>query len=78
LKEGLIEKSKLVQHAYEKGHRVVWDEARILEIDSNSRHMKYKELAHIVCLKNRISQLSPDISPIWIPLIIDEVTKSKG
>jgi hypothetical protein len=26
LKEGLLEKSKLGQHAYEKRHRVVWDE----------------------------------------------------
>jgi hypothetical protein len=34
LKEGLIEKSKLVQHAYEEGHRVGWVEARILEIES--------------------------------------------
>jgi hypothetical protein len=32
LKEGLLEKSKLAQHAYEEGHRVGWDEARILEI----------------------------------------------
>jgi hypothetical protein len=29
LKEGLLEKSKLVQDAYEEGHRVGWDEARI-------------------------------------------------
>jgi hypothetical protein len=29
-------------------------------------------------LKNLISQPSLDISPIWNPLIIDEVTKSKG
>jgi hypothetical protein len=32
LKKGLLEKSKLAQHAYEEGHRVSWDEARILEI----------------------------------------------
>jgi hypothetical protein len=29
LKEGFLEKSKLAQHAYEKGHRVIWDEASI-------------------------------------------------
>jgi hypothetical protein len=68
LKEGLLEKSKLAQHAYEEGHRVVWDEARILEIESNSRYRKYKELAHVACLKTPISQFSLDISPIWIPL----------
>jgi hypothetical protein len=50
--KGLLEKSKLAQHAYEVGHRVVvWDEARTLEIESS--HRKYKELAHMACLKNR-------------------------
>jgi hypothetical protein len=43
LKEGLLEKSKLAQHAYEEDHGVVWAEARILEIESNSWHRKYKE-----------------------------------
>jgi hypothetical protein len=38
LKEGLLEKSKLAQHAYEEGQRVSWDDARILEIESNSRY----------------------------------------
>jgi hypothetical protein len=47
LKEGLLEKSKLAQHAYEKSHRVDWDEARILEIENNSRYRKYKELVHM-------------------------------
>jgi predicted GIY-YIG superfamily endonuclease len=32
LKEGVPEKSNLAQHACEDGHRVGWDEARILEI----------------------------------------------
>jgi hypothetical protein len=78
LEEGLLEKSKLAQHAYEEVHRVVWDEARIWEIESNSRHRKYKESAHVACLITRISQPRTDISPIWIHLIIHEVTKSKG
>jgi hypothetical protein len=53
---------------------LAWDEARILEIESNIRHRKYKESAHMVCLTNPISQPSLDISPIWIPLINSEVT----
>jgi hypothetical protein len=77
LKEGLLEKSKLAKHAYKEGRRVVWDETRILEIESKSRHRKYKELTHKVCLINLISQPSLGISSLWIPLIIDEVTKSK-
>jgi predicted GIY-YIG superfamily endonuclease len=40
LQQGLLEKSKLVEHAYEEGHRIGWDEARILEIQRNSRYKK--------------------------------------
>jgi hypothetical protein len=36
-----MDKSKLAQHAYEEGHRFIWDTARILEIESNSRYRKY-------------------------------------
>jgi hypothetical protein len=32
LKQGLIEKSKLAQHAYEEDHRVSWDEVRVLSL----------------------------------------------
>jgi hypothetical protein len=49
--------------------KVRWDEARLLENESNSRHMKYKELAHMVNLTNLVSQPSKDISPIWPSLI---------
>jgi hypothetical protein len=41
LHKGLIGKSKLAQHAYEEGHRVGWDDAGILEIESNNRRRKY-------------------------------------
>jgi hypothetical protein len=64
LKEGLLEKSKLAQHAYEEGDRVFWEEARILESESNSRYRKYKESANVACLTNPISQPSVDVSPI--------------
>jgi hypothetical protein len=77
LKQSLLEKSKLSQHAYEECHRVEWDEARILEIESNSKHRKYKEFAHMACSTNPISQPSLEISPIWIPLISKEVDRSK-
>jgi hypothetical protein len=77
LQQGLLEKSKLAQHAYEVGHRVRWDDARILEIESNSRYRTYKESAHMACTTNPISQPSLDISPIWIPLINNEVFNSQ-
>jgi hypothetical protein len=77
LKEGLLEKLKLAQHAYEESHRVSWDEGRILEIESNIRYRKYKESAHMACLSNPIGKPSLDISPIRIPLISNEVTNSE-
>jgi hypothetical protein len=77
LQQGLLEKSKLAQHAYEEGHRVGWDEARILEIESHSRHRKSKESTRVACLTNLISQPSVDISPIWIPLISNEVSNAQ-
>jgi hypothetical protein len=72
LQQGLLEESKLAQRAYEEGHRVHWDDPRILEIESNSRYRKYKESAHMACSTNQISQPSLDISSIWIPLINNE------
>jgi hypothetical protein len=41
-KEGLLEKLKLATHEYKEGHRVIWDEARFSEIETKSRHRKYK------------------------------------
>jgi hypothetical protein len=67
--QGLLGKSKLAQLAYKEGHRVSCDESRILEIESNSRCRKYKELAHMECLAIPISQPSLNISPIWVLLI---------
>jgi hypothetical protein len=32
LKESLLEKSKLAQHAHEEGHRVGWDEGRSVQV----------------------------------------------
>jgi hypothetical protein len=77
LHRGLLEKSELVQHAYEEGHRIGRDDARILEIESSSRYRKYKESVHMACLTNPISQPSLDISPIWTPLISNEVSNAQ-
>jgi hypothetical protein len=74
LQQGVLEKSKLAQRAYEEVIRVSWDEAGILEIESNSRYRKYKESAHVACLTNPIRQPSLDISPVWIPLMSNEVS----
>jgi hypothetical protein len=44
-----LEKSKLAQNAFEEDHKVEWDEAEILEVESNNRYKKYKESAHMAC-----------------------------
>jgi hypothetical protein len=54
LQQVILEKSKLAQHAYEEGHKVGWDDATILEIESNSRYRKYKESAHMAYLTNPV------------------------
>jgi hypothetical protein len=62
-----------LEYAPEEG----WDEARILAIESNGRYRKYNDSAHIACSTKPISQPSLDISPIWIPLINNEVFNSQ-
>jgi hypothetical protein len=49
LTQGLLEKSKLAQHAYKEGHKVCWNEAKVLQIDLNTTYRKYKESAHMSC-----------------------------
>jgi hypothetical protein len=70
-----LEKSKLAQHAYVEGHRICWNEAKVLQIEPNTTHRKYKESAHMFLIDNPISQPSLDISPIWTPVITAEVRK---
>jgi hypothetical protein len=69
LKQGLLEKSKLAQHAYEEGQCVKWDEAKTNQNKPNSIYRKYKESTHMACLENTISQPSLEMSPIWLPII---------
>jgi hypothetical protein len=72
LKNGLLDKSKLAQHAFEEGHQISYNEAKILQVEVNSRQRKYKESAHMACMENPISQPSLEF-PIWIPLVKEEV-----
>jgi hypothetical protein len=44
LTQGLVEKSKLAQHACEEGHKICWKEAKVLQIDPNTTYTKYKYL----------------------------------
>jgi hypothetical protein len=62
---------------HEEDHSIGWDDIWILEIGSINRCRKYKESAHVACLTNPISQPSLDISPIWFPVISNEVSNSQ-
>jgi hypothetical protein len=75
LTQDLLEKSKLVQHAYEEGHKMCWNEAKVLQIEPNTKYKEYKESAHMSLLDRPIRQPSLVISPIWTPVITAEVNK---
>jgi hypothetical protein len=47
LAQGLLEKSKLGQHAYEEGHKICWKEAKVLQMEQNTIYRKHKEFAHV-------------------------------
>jgi hypothetical protein len=47
--------------------------ARVLLTEPNTIYRKYKEAAHMALLANAISQPSLDLSPIWIPVISEEI-----
>jgi hypothetical protein len=63
LTQGLPEKSKLAQQAYEEDHRICWNEATVLQIEPNTTHKKYMESAHMSLLDHLISQPSVE-SPL--------------
>jgi hypothetical protein len=56
----MLEKSKLAQHAY-KGHKICWNEAKVLHIEPNTTYRKYKESAHRSLIDHPISQPRLDI-----------------
>jgi hypothetical protein len=50
----------LAVQLYEQRHNlkgVIWDEARIFEIENNSRYRKYKESVHMACLSHQPTQI---------------------
>jgi hypothetical protein len=45
LTQGMHEKSKLPQHAYEEGHKICWKEAKVLQIEPNPTYRKYRDVS---------------------------------
>jgi hypothetical protein len=78
LKQGLMEKSGLAKHAYEEGHCIQWKEAKAVQIETNNICRKYEAAANMACITNPISQPRLEMSPIWIPPILEEVGRLQG
>jgi hypothetical protein len=74
LQQGLLQKSKF-SHLYEEDHRIKWDEAKAIQKEPNTIYRKYKDSAHTAYLENTISQPSLEMSPIWLPIIKEEIKK---
>jgi hypothetical protein len=74
LEVGHLEKSRLAQNSFEANHRVLWEEAKILETEQNPMYRKYQEKAYMACLQNPISRTSVVFPPIWLPFIRDELS----
>jgi hypothetical protein len=75
LKQGLLEKSKSAQHMYEEGHCIKWDEAKAIQKEPNTIYRKHNESAHMAYLENTISQPNLEMSPIWLPIIKEEIKR---
>jgi hypothetical protein len=73
----LMEKSKLAKHAYEEGHNVWWNEAKVVQIETKRAENIKKQLIWCV-ITNPNSQPSLEISPIWIPPVLEAVSRLQG
>jgi len=74
LEVGHLESSRLAQPSSEENRLVLWEEAKILETEKNPVYRKYKEETYISGLQNPTSRPSVEISPIWHPVIRNELS----
>jgi hypothetical protein len=75
LKQGLLEKSNIVQHACEEVLQICYKETKALQIEHNNTFSKYRDSAHMSLVAHPISEPSLDISPIWTRIIEAEASK---
>jgi hypothetical protein len=59
LTQGLFEKSKVAQHAYEEGQKICCHEAKVLQIEPNTTYREYKESVHLSLIDHR------SVNPAW-------------
>jgi predicted GIY-YIG superfamily endonuclease len=75
LTQGLLQKSKVAQHVYKEGHKICWNEAKVLQFEPNTTYRKCNESSHMSLIDHPMSQPSLGMSPIWTPIITAEVQK---
>jgi hypothetical protein len=63
---GLLEKSNLVQHAYED-HKICWKGAKVLQVEQNITYRKEQTTWFWQILSGKLAWI--DISPIWTLII---------
>jgi len=68
---GKIQTSTAFLRSY---NSVLWEKAKILDTENNPVYRKYKKAAYMACLQNPVSRPSIEISPIWHPLIRNELS----
>jgi hypothetical protein len=69
LKQGLVERSKIVQHVFEKNHKIKFDNTTTLKTE-NMKYREHKEAAHMAFAKPTFSHPHIDFSPIWVSIIM--------
>jgi hypothetical protein len=70
LTQGLLEISKLAQHAYKEGQKICGNEANVFRFEPSTILIRiYTESAHMSLLHHPISQ------PTWTPVMTAEVRK---
>jgi hypothetical protein len=72
LEAGHLERSRIAQRDFEEKYFILYKLAKTLQIEKYCVYGKYKEAAHISCLKDPISQPSIEILPNWLPLVSEK------
>ena len=69
-----FQKSKICQHAWDSGHKIKWNNSRILLKEVATKKIKIKETASIMLNNdNCIATSLIKIKPLWLPILKDDL-----
>jgi hypothetical protein len=69
LTKGLLEKSKLDQHAQERSHKICWKEVEVFQIEPNTTYRKYRESITCLCYIIQPVNTAWTSLPFGLPLL---------